>query len=139
MFFENPPPQKKEKSFFFHTPWKLKHWIRCQNNANTSFWNLKRNVIDVVLVSLLLTFKRFCILCWLWTSKCWLGYYGIDLASFGWFWRAKLHLHDYFIVKKNSFKCFLLFFLSGITLDPEYNMLYIADSVGSLLPFFELT
>ena len=41
--------------------------------------------------------------------------------------------------KKNSFKCVLLFFLSGITLDPEYNMLYIADSVGSLLPFFELT
>ena len=42
-------------------------------------------------------------------------------------------------MKKNSFKCVLLFFLSGITLDPEYNMLYIADSVGSLLPFFELT
>ena len=40
--------------------------------------------------------------------------------------------------KKNS-SCFLLFFFSGITLDPEYNMLYIADSVGSLLAFFELT
>ena len=53
---------------------------QCMKSVQSYRWRHQQDVVDVFLVSLLLFWNRFqtlfwCIHCWIWTSKCRLGYW----------------------------------------------------------------